>query len=54
VKCTARSRFTAERSDHNPSYPAAEACEAHLGAVVPWLLEGRDDLTAVVTVRWDQ
>ena len=59
VRCPEPYRFEVKRSDGDESFMATadswpRACEAHLAATVCELLEGRDDLTAVITVRWDQ
>lgn len=57
--CARRSRFTVERSDHDPSYrpasdrAATEACEAHLADTVMALMDGDDTIHAVVAPRWD-
>lgn len=58
VRCAEPYRFEVERSDHDESFMATavswpRACDKHLADTICWLLEGRDDLTAIVTVRWD-
>lgn len=52
IVCGERSRFRVERDPADESYPGWESCEEHLGTVIAALLEGRDDVRAIVTVHW--
>jgi hypothetical protein len=52
-ECGALSRFRVERDSSEPGYEPAESCEKHLGAVVPWVIDGAENVRAIVTVRWD-
>ena len=51
--CGALSRFVVERDDDARGYGPAESCAEHLGEVVPWLIDGSDEVRAIVTIRWD-
>lgn len=56
MPCGAVSHFVVERSDHDPSFGwdgKHEACEEHLAVVVSSMIDGDDEVTAVVTIRWD-
>jgi hypothetical protein len=54
--CEQPSRYQVARSDHDPSFGinggSDEACEEHLAQAVTGMISG-DDVSAVVTIRWD-
>ena len=58
--CENLSWFVVERSDGKSPVAAlpdmdharSEACEYHLAEVIDWMLEGDENLHAIVTPRW--
>ena len=57
VECRQVSRFQVSRSDGDQSYGTgggAEACEDHLTDAVLGMVDGDEQVRAVVTVRWDK
>ena len=56
--CGKLSRFVVSRSDGDTSYGAGggteEACEAHLADAVTGMIAGDVNVTAIVTIRWDE
>jgi hypothetical protein len=56
--CHEISRFAVARSDGDPSYGAKggteEACEGHLADAVCGMVDGDENVQAIVTLRWDR
>lgn len=56
--CGKRSRFIVARTDADESYGSGggteEACEEHLAAAVLGMVDGDEDVSAIVTVRWNE
>lgn len=56
--CGKPSRFIVARDDGDESYGSGggteEACEEHLAAVVLGMVDGDEDVSAIVTVRWGE
>lgn len=55
--CGKPSRFAVRRSDGNPSFGAGggteEACEKHLSLAVTGMIDGDENIRAIVAIRWD-
>lgn len=55
--CGQPSRFAVERSDGDTSFGAGggteEVCESHLADAVLGMIGGNANVTAIVTIRWD-
>jgi hypothetical protein len=55
--CGAPSRFQVARSDGDESYGinggSDEACEEHLAESVAGMIDGDDEVIALVSLRWD-
>ncbi len=52
VQCLKPSRFTVDRSRPLPGYDPAETCAEHLAEMTLAVLDGADDVHAVVKPRW--
>lgn|SRR5487761_935269 len=56
--CGKPSRFLVERSDGDRSYGinggSDESCEEHLTETVAGMIDGDENVRAVVTIRWDK
>jgi hypothetical protein len=55
--CGKTSRFVVERSDGDRSFGwdgKHESCEGHLAEVVAGMVDGNDQIRAIVTIRWDE
>ena len=55
--CRAPSRYQVARSDGDESYGinggSDEACDEHLAETVDGMVDGDAEVTALVTIRWD-